>query len=68
MDIYSCILMSTSGTVTVIHHVRMCILIASPVKIAPHQAIKTPISYTLSREYLWPLLLTWFNFNPSMDK
>ena len=19
-------------------------------------------------EYLWPLLLTWFNFNPSMDK
>ena len=18
--------------------------------------------------YLWPLLLTWFNFNPSMDK
>ena len=20
------------------------------------------------REFLWPLLLTWFNFNPSMDK
>ena len=19
-------------------------------------------------QYLWPLLLTWFNFNPSMDK
>ena len=19
-------------------------------------------------EYLWPLLLTWFNFNPSLDK
>ena len=27
--------------------------------------------YPVSRpnnEYLWPLLLTWFNFNPSMDK
>ena len=21
-----------------------------------------------SYDYLWPLLLTWFNFNPSMDK
>ena len=23
---------------------------------------------TLTHEQLWPLLLTWFNFNPSMDK
>ena len=22
----------------------------------------------LIQEYQWPLLLTWFNFNPSMDK
>ena len=21
-----------------------------------------------ARRHLWPLLLTWFNFNPSMDK
>ena len=26
------------------------------------------LSSDLLCEYLWPLLLTWFNFNPSMDK
>ena len=25
-------------------------------------------SYWLVRQHQWPLLLTWFNFNPSMDK
>ena len=24
--------------------------------------------HTTQSTYLWPLLLTWFNFNPSMDK
>ena len=24
--------------------------------------------FDIGRIYLWPLLLTWFNFNPSMDK
>ena len=24
--------------------------------------------YQIWRVYLWPLLLTWFNFNPGMDK
>ena len=23
---------------------------------------------TMTADALWPLLLTWFNFNPSMDK
>ena len=23
---------------------------------------------TVATDALWPLLLTWFNFNPSMDK
>ena len=23
---------------------------------------------TMAADYLWPLLLTWFNFNLSMDK
>ena len=26
------------------------------------------IANTVDTEHLWPLLLTWFNFNPSMDK
>ena len=33
---------------------------------------KTTISYfafnIVTADDLWPLLLTWFNFNPSMDK
>ena len=24
--------------------------------------------YAIYSVFLWPLLLTWFNFNPSMDK
>ena len=28
----------------------------------------TPIANVMSTDDLWPLLLTWFNFNPSMDK
>ena len=23
---------------------------------------------SITKQYQWPLLLTWFNFNPSMDK
>ena len=26
------------------------------------------IQNTMKMLHLWPLLLTWFNFNPSMDK
>ena len=28
------------------------------------------VHYTIPMEdrHMWPLLLTWFNFNPSMDK
>ena len=28
----------------------------------------TVAQYMYSLYYLWPLLLTWFNFNPSTDK
>ena len=34
--------------------------------IRPH-AIIWVNSVTVSKSDLWPLLLTWFNFNPSMD-
>ena len=38
------------------------------VVIVPH-----PLHYSVNKQagmqsHLWPLLLTWFNFNPSMDK
>ena len=39
-------------------------------KLRPYINISTMVSlyYSFIYPYLWPLLLTWFNFNPSMDK
>ena len=27
-----------------------------------------PMSMLIHRQHQWPILLTWFNFNPSMDE
>ena len=35
---------------------------------ASHITVNSVIWSTTCSGYLWPLLLTWFNFNPSMDK
>ena len=36
--------------------------------IANHVTWLWPADDTENFEHQWPLLLTWFNFNPSMDK
>ena len=46
-------------------NVLVCFIAVKKITVtwSPHK-----FNYKASLKYMWPLLLTWFNFNPSMDK
>ena len=54
----------------IIHNHRVTTIIVSTLKLMrlEYSTRPTSLSCLLIPWYLWPLLLTWFNFNPSMDK
>ena len=47
---------------------RCTLLINAIIDSEDLQKVPTKAGYFSASGYLWPLLLTWFNFNPSVDK